>query len=48
MQKRCLYLHQMNVDTTTAAGKLFFHVIAGFADDVERGIMQSHTAKVAA
>ena len=36
------------IDTTTANGRLAFGIFAAFADDAERGIMQSHTAEVAA
>ena len=34
-------------DTTTHAGKMIMTIFAGIADDAERAIMQSHTAKVA-
>ncbi|MBV8177053.1 MAG: recombinase family protein [Verrucomicrobia bacterium] len=34
------------IDTTTAMGRLFYHVIGSFSDYAKRGIMQSHNAKI--
>jgi DNA invertase Pin-like site-specific DNA recombinase len=37
-----LLLHQQAIDTTTPAGRMFFHVTGAFADDAERVLMRSH------
>jgi DNA invertase Pin-like site-specific DNA recombinase len=36
-----LYLQQA-IDTTTPAGRMFFHITGAFADDAERVLMRSH------
>ena len=36
--------YTQNIDTTTAMGRLFYHVIGSFADYAKRAIMQSHIA----
>ena len=38
--------YTQNIDTTTAMGRLFYHVIGSFADNAEREIMQSHRTEV--
>ena len=37
-----LYLDQQAIDTTTLAGRMFFHITGAFADDAERVLMRSH------
>ena len=37
-----LYLDQQAIDTTTPAGRMFFHITGAFADDAERVLMRSH------
>jgi hypothetical protein len=36
------YLDQQAIDTTTPAGRMFFHITGAFADDAERVLMRSH------
>ena len=36
-----LFLHQQAIDTTTPAGRMFFHVTGAFAEYAESGVMQS-------
>jgi DNA invertase Pin-like site-specific DNA recombinase len=43
-----LYLHRQALDIRTPSGRAMFQTLGDFAEYVERGIMQSHTAEVAA
>jgi DNA invertase Pin-like site-specific DNA recombinase len=36
-----LYLDQQAIDTTTPAGRMFFHITGALGDDAERVIMRS-------
>ena len=36
-----LFLHQQAIDTTTPAGRVFFHILGAFSDDAESAVMRS-------
>jgi DNA invertase Pin-like site-specific DNA recombinase len=40
-----LFLHHQAIDTTTPAGRMFFHVMGAFADDAVSAIMRSRGAR---
>ena len=37
-----LFLHHQAIDTTTPAGRMFFHVMGAFADDAASAVLRSY------